>query len=85
MALVQEGYTATFMAADSNNTFAGINGIGGFLAKTAGTVTVTDDGVTIVSAHPVAAGGYYAMPFATHGSVVVTLAGGASGTIGTHG
>lgn len=78
-----ERYTAYLM---------GVNGsvkvtrqsIGGFLAKTAGTITVTnDDGAVIVDAHPVSAGLYYPMPFLLQSETggVVTLAGGASGTL----
>lgn len=64
--------------------------VGGFLAVTAGTITITSDPdtgstpITIVNAFPVAAGVYYPLPFylsPTGGSV--TLAGGASGTLGT--
>lgn len=86
MSAVQEGYKPTLIGADGDKTFPVCAGIGGFLAKTAGTITITDSGVTIVDAHPVAAGGYYAMPFSCVNTtaVVVQLAGGASGTIGTY-
>lgn len=58
--------------------------IGGFLCKTAGTITVIDGATTVVDAVPVAAGGYYPIPgqftdYTTPASVV--LAGGASGTL----
>lgn len=58
--------------------------IGGFLAKTAGTITVVDGyGTTIIDAHPVTAGGYFPMPFYLgRAGGVITLAGGASGVLG---
>lgn len=85
MSLVQEGYKPTVIAADGLATFPVCAGIGCFLAKTAGTITIVDSGTTIVNAHPVAAGGFYAMPFSCVNttSVTVQLAGGASGTVGT--
>lgn len=57
--------------------------LGGFLCKTAGTVTVVDaQGTTVVSAHPVTAGTWYWMPFYLQGpGSTFTTAGGASGTV----
>jgi hypothetical protein len=61
--------------------------IAGFLAVTAGTLTVTDaDGTVLVNALPVAAGGpFIRIPvmFNTSSGGKVTLAGGASGTLFT--
>ncbi len=63
--------------------------VGGFLCKTAGTITVTKvnelsgANVTIINAHPVSAGIYYPLPFflGSNGGTF-TAAGGASGTLG---
>jgi hypothetical protein len=59
--------------------------IAGFLAVTAGTLTVTDnDGTVLVAALPVAAGGpFVRIPLLSRTSAgcVVSLAGGASGTL----
>lgn len=61
--------------------------LGGFLAKTAGTVSITDaDGTTVLDAFPVAAGIYHPLPMNLAGQrnttgAVVTLGGGASGTL----
>lgn len=62
--------------------------VGGFLAATAGTITITrnnEDGTSsnIVTGHPVAAGVYMPTPFylGSRGGTFIT-AGGASGTVG---
>lgn len=63
--------------------------IAGFLAKTGGTVSVTDrSGATIVDEVPVVAGTYTNMPFTLRNNdaanvvaPTVTTAGGASGTL----
>lgn len=80
--VVSERYTAQLLAANSTNTLNN-NAIGGFLCKTAGTITVTTAiGRLVVDTFPVAAGVYYPMPFYLGGSGgTVTLAGGASGTL----
>lgn len=83
MATYQERYQPTLMAANATVRVTK-ESVGGFLAATAGTITIvsTDNG-TVVLAHPVAAGTYYPFPFylgPNGGSV--TLAGGASGTLG---
>lgn len=65
------------------------NSVGGFLCKTAGTISISDFNeitgatVLIVDAHPVTAGVYYPLPFYL-GSAggTFTCAGGASGTLG---
>lgn len=83
MATYQERYQPTLMTADSTLKITK-ESIGGFLAKTAGTITVVSaDSGTVVSAHPVAIGTYYPLPFylGPNGGTV-TLAGGASGTFG---
>jgi len=81
MSKFQEAYSAQAMAA--NATFQPGSFIAGFLAKTGGTLTLTDAaGVVRVDAVPVTAGVYTPMPFFTGGpGATVTLAGGASGTL----
>ncbi len=87
--VITERYRPYFIGVNGTQRLDGTDHIGGFLAHTAGTVTVTADPdigstpVTIINAFPVAAGVYYQMPFylsKTGGTV--TLAGGASGTLG---
>ncbi len=58
--------------------------VGGFLCITSGTLSVTrSDGTAVVTAFPVTAGNWYFIPFLIgHNGGTVTLAGGASGTIG---
>ena len=65
------------------------NSIGGFLCKTAGTISVSDFNeltgatVLVIDAHPVTAGVYYPLPFYLGSSGgTFTAAGGASGTLG---
>lgn len=56
--------------------------IGGFLAKTAGTITVTSaNGTVLVNAHPVTAGSWTPLPFYIGPGGTFTTAGGASGTL----
>jgi len=80
---VREYYDAIPMAADSTLTRTDGIRVAGFLAKTAGTITVATvtPSVTIVDAVPVTAGVYTPMPFNLGKGFVVTLAGGASGTL----
>jgi len=71
------------MGVDSSTSIGGQN-IGGFLAKTTGTITVVDGaGNTLVDAVPVTAGAYLPLPFLieARGVTTVTLADGASGTL----
>jgi hypothetical protein len=62
--------------------------LGGFLALTSGTITVVDStGATVINGVPVTAGIYTPTPFMLSGgglNSVVTLGGGASGTLGTY-
>ena len=78
----QDFFKPFFMAANSTYSLGGTK-MGGFLAKTAGTLTITTKGGTdLVSAHPVTAGAHYPLPFYLGDSgVTITLAGGASGTV----
>jgi len=81
--VIQERYHPQAMAANTSLVLTGA-GIGGFVAVTAGTLTVTDpNGTVLVNAFPVAAGSVYGIPILTgvHGGAIVSLAGGASGTL----
>ncbi len=78
----KERYTPTVVGANATVTITGSQ-TGGFLAVTAGTVTLTDlNGVVKVNAFPVAAGQYVPLPILldTIGGTF-TAAGGASGTL----
>lgn len=91
---IQEHYRPVPIAA--NGSFVGeVNQLGGFLCVTSGTLTVVDGaGVTVVATIAVTAGVYLPLPFdvgggrvgatasATSRKTTVTLAGGASGTLG---
>jgi hypothetical protein len=82
MSNYKERYTPTLMAANSSFTLTGSQ-TGGFLAVTAGTITITANGVNELAAFPCAAGQYVPLPlvFNYGETIVVTLAGGASGTL----
>lgn len=79
---VKERYNPEVIGVNTTVTLTA-DAIGGFLAKTAGTITVVDGaGTTVINAHPVTAGAWFEMPFFLQrpGSTVTT-AGGASGTL----
>lgn len=79
--VIQERYRPVDMAANASVTLTG-NGIGGFACKTAGTFTITDaEGVILFNAFPVSAGQVYGLPAICGIGAVVTLGGGASGTL----
>lgn len=84
---VMERYHAQQIPTNSTTVLAGISGVGGFLAITAGTITIITNTViprTIVPVLTVAANTYYPLPFfASVEGMVVTTAGGASGVLGT--
>lgn len=88
MSNYKERYAPVLIAANASFTLA-TNSVGGFLCKTAGTISVTRTNQLtgaselIIDAHPVSAGLYYPLPFFL-GSAggVFTAAGGASGTLG---
>ena len=83
MTAVRERYRPQPMGVGASYEVRG-GQIGGFLCKTAGTLTVTaKDGTVLVDAQPVAAGAYVPLPFLlpTSEGGTVTLAGGASGTL----
>jgi hypothetical protein len=79
----KEHYNAKPMAANASQNCGA--SIAGFLPVTAGTLTVTDaDGTVLVNAFPVAAGGpFIRIPLLSRSNAgcVVSLAGGASGTL----
>lgn len=83
MTAVRERYRPEPMGVDASYTVRG-GQIGGFLCKTAGTLTLTAaNGTVLISAQPVAAGVYLPLPFLlpTSEGGTVQLAGGASGTL----
>lgn len=86
MSNVREQFSARPMGVNATAIIGG-SGIGGFLAVTGGTLTVTTmvDGAdtVIVNAVPVTAGFFTPLPFLfqNSGGAKVTLAGGASGTL----
>lgn len=83
MSNYKERYTPTPMAANTTARFNGSQ-LGGFLAITAGTITITDDASTVLlNAFPCAAGQYVPLPMVVNTITggTVTLAGGASGTL----
>ena len=77
----KEKYAPKAMAADTSIVIDGVQ-LGGFIATTAGTITIVDNGVTYLNAQPLTAGQYLPLPmgFDTPG-ITVTLAGGASGCL----
>ena len=88
MSQIQERYRPVVIAADATVTLPATANIGGFLAADSGTITVIDSlGVTVIAGVPVTSGIYTPMPFKLAGGgipIVVTLAGGASGTLGVY-
>ena len=88
MSQIQERYRPVAIAANATATLPATCNIGGFLCKTAGAITVVDSkGVTVIDAVAVSAGIYTPMPFQLAGGgtpIVVTLSGGAVGTLGVY-
>lgn len=84
MSRVAELYTPKELAANGDADFPTAQGIGGFLCKTAGTITVASGAIAIVTSFAVEAGVYYPMPFAAIGDagIQIDLGGGAEGTVG---
>jgi len=87
MTAVRERFNPVPMAANASHTIQGAH-MGGFLAKTSGTITITSpsaDGLstlTLVDAVPVTAGIYTPIPMMfPYRTGVVQLAGDASGTL----
>lgn len=80
--IIEEQYHAQVIPVDTTVQLEG-RGIGGFIAVTAGTLTVTyRDGSVALAAFPVAAGTSYKLPIYTGtNGYSVTTGGGASGTL----
>lgn len=85
---VRERFSPRPMGVDATAAITGPY-LGGFLAKTAGTITIVSkdptglSDVTLVDAVPVTAGVFTPIPIVvpTNNGFTVTLAGGASGTL----
>lgn len=83
---VQERYAPILMTVDQTRTFNDDTGVAGFIAVTAGTISISRQyngvGTALLTAFPLAAGQVYdfRMFVGTHG-FTVALAGGASGTL----
>jgi len=73
--------SATLGAARAAGREGASGSMGGFLAKITGTISVTRDGATVVDAVAVTAGVYTPIPIGEGPVLVVTLAGGAAGTL----
>ena len=88
MSQIQERYRPVPMAANATLSLTATGNIAGFLAITSGTLTVVDSkGVTVINGVAVTAGIYTPMPFLLSGGGLdstITLAGGASGTLGVY-
>lgn len=81
---IQERYKPVPLGANATYLFpqGAPTGLGGFIAVTAGTITVTNSSsVVLLNALPVSAGVYYPLPMYTGHNATVTLVGGASGTL----
>lgn len=80
---VRERYTPVTVPVNSTVKFTS-NSVGGFLAITSGTVTITDgDGDTVVDGLPVTAGVFHSIPFFIKNQAAsVTTSNGASGVLG---
>lgn len=82
MAIIKEYYRPEPMGVNASYAIKGIH-MAGFLAVTAGTITVTDvNGKVLLNAMPIATGAVSIPMIFDHPSgVVVQLGGGASGTL----
>ncbi len=82
MSNIRERYPAKVVAADSTTQILN-QSIGGFLCKTAGTISVTNSrSQTVVDAFPVSAGVYYPLPiYVGFPNATFVTAGGASGSL----
>lgn len=79
--LVQESFAATRVAADGTATLTGRTRLGGFVCDTAGTLTLTINGTTMLNAMDVAEGVFYPLPFDIVGTSSIALGGGAAGCV----
>ncbi|MDV7393204.1 hypothetical protein RZS08_17660 [Arthrospira platensis SPKY1] len=77
----KEKYAPRPMGVNATTVVDGVQ-LGAFIAKTAGTITVINDGVTYLDAQPVSAGQYLPLPLGFNvPGITVTLGGGAGGTL----
>jgi len=77
--LVQESFVARPVAANGTLTLTGAKRIGGFTADIDGSLTLTINGVAVLTACPVTAGVYLPLPYEIVGASSLTLSGGARG------
>jgi len=83
MSFVYSRYTPAPIGVNGSVTKIPANQTGCFSCVTTGTLSITDSqGVAVLTAFPVTLGTFYYIPFYTAGGFTVTLAGGASGTLG---
>lgn len=77
--LVQESFNPVPIAADGALNLTGSKRIAGFTADISGTITLTINGVAVLTSMPVTAGVYTPMPYELTGTCSLQLAGGARG------
>ena len=79
--ITKELFSPVPIAANGTLNLASFSGIGGFIADVAGTLTLTINGVAVLSAIPVTPGAFCKLPFAIppYGTNTLVLAGGAKG------
>ncbi len=81
--IVHERYSPVVIGVNATETTSRTS-VGGFLCKTAGTLTITGaDGVVVIAAQPVSAGTWVDLHFfICKDGLLATTAGGASGVLG---
>lgn len=79
--ITQELFSPVPIGANGTLNLASFKGLGGFMPDVAGTLTLTINGVAVLSAIPVTAGVFCQLPFAIppYGTNTLVLAGGAKG------
>lgn len=75
---IKEIFTPVRIAANGTLNLSGSAGIAGFTADVAGTLTLTINGVVMLTT-PVTAGVFLPMPYAITGTSSIVLSGGAAG------
>jgi hypothetical protein len=80
--LVQELFTAVTIGVNGSNTFPDASGLGVFVCTVTGTFDADVNGNELVDGFPVTAGSVYGFGLACAGELVITLSGGAAGTVG---
>jgi hypothetical protein len=80
--IVKERYSPNIMAANATFKLAGPS-VGGFICTVSGTLSITDNNSNaILSSFPVTAGVFHPIPiFIGNNGGVITLSGGAAGTL----